>query len=156
MTVISVIGTGVGTLLAQIYREGRRHKWDEETRARIASELAAKMHAEAEATRLASEESRAALARSVAESQARIAEVMEHERRNRLAAAAGNARAMVASLEAIQGVKDDIQANTALTLDAASKASAAYHEANSVNDKIRGLTEIAAAALLKPNPEPPA
>ena len=42
-TAITVVVSAVLTVLAQIYREGRQRRWDQEDRARIARDLAAKV-----------------------------------------------------------------------------------------------------------------
>src|SRR4029077_13702626 len=40
VTLITIVGTGVGTMLVQIYRENRNHRWEQEARDRTALELA--------------------------------------------------------------------------------------------------------------------
>jgi len=57
VTLVSIVGTGIGTVLVQIYRENRNHRWEEKRRAeekaeekaereRVATDLAAKVEAE--------------------------------------------------------------------------------------------------------------
>ena len=45
-TAVTVIVSAVLTVMAQIYREGRQRRWDQEDRARLAGELATKVEAQ--------------------------------------------------------------------------------------------------------------
>lgn len=46
LTSITVVATGAGTVIAQIYRENRNHRWEVEERIRVAKELADKVELE--------------------------------------------------------------------------------------------------------------
>jgi hypothetical protein len=46
MTICTVIGTGVGTVLIRMWQEGRQHTWDVEDRARTARDLEHKVQLE--------------------------------------------------------------------------------------------------------------
>ena len=45
-TAVTVIVSAVLTVMAQIYREGRQRRWDQEDRARLAGDLATKVEAQ--------------------------------------------------------------------------------------------------------------
>lgn len=158
MTLISVVGTGVGTMLVQIYREGRRHRWEVEERARVAQALKEQVHQDAAtlATKvltdarelahdtldkaLATSDERTAQMQAVAvavlKGQAELAARIEHERNNRKQANLGLHAAINGTLVAIHEAKD--------------AADASYTEANHVNKKISDLNQRLLTATTEP------
>lgn len=121
----AIVGTGVGTALLQMWREGRQHRWDEEKAARLAGE------AEKTRTRIAAEE----------REERRIAADALEEKMNAQAmhlalsiaeeaTAARRGRAQIH--EAIGTVQEAV--GTAIV-----EAKEAYREANNVNAKISDL-----------------
>ena len=119
-TVTSVFGSAA-VVLAQMFREGRQRRWDEQDRARLAQQL---------------RDDTAALALKGAADAAQLAgRVRDDHVALTATIVAGQARAE----ENRQAVTAAIAENTALTQEASANAKEAYHEANSVNNKIAAV-----------------
>lgn len=127
-TLITIVGTGVGTVAIQIFRESRNRRWDLEDRERVAEGLKADV---------------AALAIKTEQDHQRVADALALESMR-----AQNARAgIIATLAAQDAASDKTRAEfvtttetTAAAIDAVHKAADnAYAEANHVNAKIENI-----------------
>ena len=122
-TMATVVGTGVGTVLVQIYRENRNRRWEREDRERVAGELAVKVKTEADAIAAERERIAGQLAQKVTDEAAAIAA--------KVAAEANFARARGYHIqEAIAAVGVKADANQEAIAQVGQQATAAFDIGN--------------------------
>jgi hypothetical protein len=138
MTLMTVVGTGVGTVLLQVYREGRARKWAEADRQMHAAEDMA--HREMIAAKVKTEADM--LAVHVKAEADLLAVRLENERQRLALQLAQESLLSAASRQDLKRALSEASAKVDQTIE---RANAAYKEANHVNLKIEDLN----ARLLK-------
>jgi len=151
LTMVTVVLTGTGTVMVQLFRENRNHRWDQKERELLAAKLLIDNNTVAAALAKKLAEDQAALALKLSQDQAALAlklsqDQADHLRQRRDAdrAAAAQIQTELTSHRALAKEEANqlivlVSENTVLTKAAIDAAHAAFLEANNINKKIAAL-----------------